>query len=105
MAPKPASTAGKALASTCEIRRNEGSEEDFKRAAAAAADGEKKKSRNARKEKYSSYIYKGSLYRSNTCLIVIRVSFFSFQTDMCISYKAMAILNRFGNDFFERIAI
>ncbi|KAF8137451.1 histone H2B [Boletus edulis] len=55
----------------------------------ATADGEKKKRRKTRKETYSSYIYK-----------VLR----QVHPDTGISNKAMAILNSFVNDIFERIA-
>ncbi|KAG1767776.1 histone-fold-containing protein [Suillus occidentalis] len=58
-------------------------------AAAAGGDGEKKKRRKVRKETYSSYIYK-----------VLR----QVHPDTGISNKAMAILNSFVNDIFERIA-
>jgi len=60
-----------------------------KTAAAAPADGEKKKRKKARKETYSSYIYK-----------VLK----QVHPDTGISNKAMAILNSFVNDIFERIA-
>jgi hypothetical protein len=65
MAPKPASTAGKAPASTASKApaktTSEGSKAAKKtKAAAAPADGEKKKRRKVRKETYSSYIYKGA---------------------------------------------
>ncbi|KAJ7042081.1 histone-fold-containing protein [Mycena alexandri] len=59
-------------------------------AAAPAADGEKKKCKKSRKETYSSYIYKGALKQVHP--------------DTGISNKAMAILNSFVNDIFERIA-
>ncbi|EEB93403.1 hypothetical protein MPER_07943, partial [Moniliophthora perniciosa FA553] len=52
-------------------------------------DGEKKKRKKARKETYSSYIYK-----------VLK----QVHPDTGISNKAMAILNSFVNDIFERIA-
>ncbi|KAH8829426.1 histone-fold-containing protein [Flagelloscypha sp. PMI_526] len=57
--------------------------------AAAGADGDKKKRRKVRKETYSSYIYK-----------VLK----QVHPDTGISNKAMAILNSFVNDIFERIA-
>ncbi|KIK98922.1 hypothetical protein PAXRUDRAFT_823351 [Paxillus rubicundulus Ve08.2h10] len=53
------------------------------------ADGEKKKRRKVRKETYASYIYK-----------VLK----QVHPDTGISNKAMAILNSFVNDIFERIA-
>ncbi|KAI6005612.1 putative HTB2-histone H2B.2 [Pisolithus albus] len=71
---QPASTAGKAPAST---------------ALNLHADGDKKKRRKVRKETYSSYIYK-----------VLK----QVHPDTGISNKAMAILNSFVNDIFERIA-
>ncbi|KAK1236522.1 histone H2B [Marasmius sp. AFHP31] len=86
-APAPASTAGKAPAKT------EGSKAAKKTAskskAAAPSDGEKKKRKKSRKETYSSYIYK-----------VLK----QVHPDTGISNKAMAILNSFVNDIFERIA-
>ncbi|EEB99943.1 hypothetical protein MPER_00244, partial [Moniliophthora perniciosa FA553] len=95
MAPKPASTASKAPASTAgkAPAKTEGSKAAKKTAskskAAAPADGEKKKRKKARKETYSSYIYK-----------VLK----QVHPDTGISNKAMAILNSFVNDIFERIA-
>jgi len=95
MAPKPASTAGKAPASTATASKapaktTEGVKGAKKTAKAAApADGEKKKRKKVRKETYSSYIYK-----------VLK----QVHPDTGISNKAMAILNSFVNDIFERIA-
>ncbi|KIY70519.1 histone-fold-containing protein [Cylindrobasidium torrendii FP15055 ss-10] len=93
MAPKPASTAGKAPASTASKApaKSEGSKAAKKTAkpAATGADGEKKKRKKVRKETYSSYIYK-----------VLK----QVHPDTGISNKAMAILNSFVNDIFERIA-
>jgi len=94
MAPKPASTAGKAPASTASkapAKPSEGSKAAKKtsKKTAPAADGEKKKKRKVRKETYSSYIYK-----------VLK----QVHPDTGISNKAMAILNSFVNDIFERIA-
>ncbi|KAE9391645.1 histone-fold-containing protein [Gymnopus androsaceus JB14] len=95
MAPKPASTASKAPASTAgkAPAKTEGSKAAKKTAskskAATGPDGEKKKRKKARKETYSSYIYK-----------VLR----QVHPDTGISNKAMAILNSFVNDIFERIA-
>jgi len=92
---KPASTAGKAPASTASKApaKTEGTKGAKKTAsktkAAPPADGEKKKRRKARKETYSSYIYK-----------VLK----QVHPDTGISNKAMAILNSFVNDIFERIA-
>ncbi|KAH9963015.1 histone-fold-containing protein [Russula dissimulans] len=98
MGPKPASTAGKAPASTgtgskAPAKTTEGSKAAKKtsKTAAAAASGDepKKKRRKLRKETYSSYIYK-----------VLK----QVHPDTGISNKAMAILNSFVNDIFERIA-
>ncbi|KIK57779.1 hypothetical protein GYMLUDRAFT_45966 [Collybiopsis luxurians FD-317 M1] len=95
MAPKPASTASKAPASTAgkAPAKTEGSKAAKKTAskskASTGADGEKKKRKKSRKETYSSYIYK-----------VLR----QVHPDTGISNKAMAILNSFVNDIFERIA-
>ncbi|KAG1743365.1 histone-fold-containing protein [Suillus occidentalis] len=92
MAPKPASTAGKAPASTASkapAKADSGAKAAQKSVAKpqAPAEGEKKR-RNVRKETYSSYIYKGVFVHPDTG----------------ISNKAMAILNSFVNDIFERIA-
>ncbi|KAI1262030.1 histone H2B [Xylariaceae sp. FL1019] len=54
-----------------------------------AASGEKKKRTKARKETYSSYIYK-----------VLK----QVHPDTGISNRAMSILNSFVNDIFERVA-
>ncbi|RDX51839.1 histone-fold-containing protein [Polyporus arcularius HHB13444] len=97
MAPKPASTAGKAPASTASKApakttsegASKGAKKTSKAASGGAADGEKKKRRKSRKETYSSYIYK-----------VLK----QVHPDTGISNKAMAILNSFVNDIFERIA-
>ncbi|KAG1753564.1 histone-fold-containing protein [Suillus paluster] len=94
MAPKPVSTASKAPASTAASKAPAKTTDKAKKAtktsaAATGADGEKKKRRKVRKETYSSYIYK-----------VLR----QVHPDTGISNKAMAILNSFVNDIFERIA-
>ncbi|KAN0116157.1 histone-fold-containing protein [Russula decolorans] len=98
MAPKPASTAGKAPASSgtaskAPAKTTEGSKAAKKTsktaAVAATGDDTKKKRRKVRKETYSSYIYK-----------VLK----QVHPDTGISNKAMAILNSFVNDIFERIA-
>ncbi|KAJ3810920.1 histone-fold-containing protein [Lentinula lateritia] len=96
MAPKPVSTASKAPASTAgkAPAKTEGSKAAKKTASkskpnSSGVDGEKKKRKKARKETYSSYIYK-----------VLR----QVHPDTGISNKAMAILNSFVNDIFERIA-
>ncbi|KAI0034686.1 histone-fold-containing protein [Vararia minispora EC-137] len=94
MAPKPASTAGKAPASTAskapaKTTPDSKAAKKTKSSSTTAADGEKKKRRKIRKETYSSYIYK-----------VLK----QVHPDTGISNKAMAILNSFVNDIFERIA-
>ncbi|CAG7846173.1 Histone H2B [Serendipita indica DSM 11827] len=81
----PASTAGKAPAKSVE-----GTKAAKKTAKKAAPGGDdKKKRKRSRKETYSSYIYK-----------VLK----QVHPDTGISNKAMAILNSFVNDIFERIA-
>jgi histone H2B len=66
MAPKPASTAGKAPASTASkvpAKSSEGGKATKKtKENIVPADGEKKKRKKARKETYSSYIYKGKFF-------------------------------------------
>ncbi|KAG7284098.1 histone H2B [Staphylotrichum longicolle] len=57
-----------------------------------APSGEKKKRTKARKETYSSYIYK-VLWRNK-----------QVHPDTGISNRAMSILNSFVNDIFERVA-
>jgi len=98
MAPKPASTASKAPAGTPGTASKVPAKTTAKKAAkktaapkAAAKEGDepKKKRRKTRKETYSSYIYK-----------VLK----QVHPDTGISNKAMAILNSFVNDIFERIA-
>ncbi|KAF8654083.1 hypothetical protein AX16_003616 [Volvariella volvacea WC 439] len=90
MAPKPASVAGKApaasTASKAPAKSDEGKKSTVKK---STDDGDKKKRRKTRKETYSSYIYK-----------VLK----QVHPDTGISNKAMAILNSFVNDIFERIA-
>jgi len=95
MAPKPASTAGKAPASTASkapakpTEGAKGAKKTSSKPAAESGGDEKKKRRKVRKETYSSYIYK-----------VLK----QVHPDTGISNKAMAILNSFVNDIFERIA-
>jgi histone H2B len=97
MAPKPASTAGKAPASTAskapvkttDTASKTKAAKKTSKTASAGADGEKKKRKKNRKETYSSYIYK-----------VLK----QVHPDTGLSNKAMAILNSFVNDIFERIA-
>ena len=116
MAPKPASTAGKAPASTASkapAKASEGAKAAKKTSKAAApADGEKKKRKKVRKETYSSYIYKGmwpmrlisTSVRPDSCFFVSFLVLKQVHPDTGISNKAMAILNSFVNDIFERIA-
>ncbi|KIY53277.1 histone-fold-containing protein [Fistulina hepatica ATCC 64428] len=92
MAPKPASTAAKAPASTASKApaKPEGAKKTASKSkVTSGAEGEKKKRKKTRKETYSSYIYK-----------VLK----QVHPDTGISNKAMAILNSFVNDIFERIA-
>ncbi|KIJ61608.1 hypothetical protein HYDPIDRAFT_115771 [Hydnomerulius pinastri MD-312] len=96
MAPKPASTGGKAPASGTASKQPakttegaKGAKKTAKTATSAAGGEDKKKRRKVRKETYSSYIYK-----------VLK----QVHPDTGISNKAMAILNSFVNDIFERIA-
>ncbi|KAI0748171.1 hypothetical protein C8Q80DRAFT_1344474 [Daedaleopsis nitida] len=94
----PASSASKAPVSTTASKAPVKSESKAKKTAASktskaaastGADGEKKKRRKVRKETWSSYVYK-----------VLK----QVHPDTGISNKAMAILNSFVNDIFERIA-
>ncbi|THH05887.1 hypothetical protein EW145_g4470 [Phellinidium pouzarii] len=89
MAPKPASTAGKAPASATASKAPAKTTAVKKAEKTKPADGEKKRRHKVRKETYSSYIYK-----------VLK----QVHPDTGISNKAMAILNSFVNDIFERIA-
>ncbi|KAL7277174.1 LOW QUALITY PROTEIN: hypothetical protein ACG7TL_009020 [Trametes sanguinea] len=114
MAPKPASTAGKAPASTASKApaktTSEGGAKAAKKtakASGAGGDSDKKKRRKGRKETYSSYIYKGKRpsrnaddSQANAQTLVLK----QVHPDTGISNKAMAILNSFVNDIFERIA-
>jgi len=88
MAPKAAAqktptTAGKAPAGKAPAEKKEAGKKT------AAPAGEKKKRTKARKETYSSYIYK-----------VLK----QVHPDTGISNRAMSILNSFVNDIFERVA-
>jgi len=87
MAPKAATktptTAGKAPAGKAPAEKKEAGKKT------AAPAGEKKKRTKARKETYSSYIYK-----------VLK----QVHPDTGISNRAMSILNSFVNDIFERVA-
>ena len=111
MAPKPASTAGKAPASTASKAPAKAEKAAKKTASKSApsggADGEKKKRKKTRKETYSSYIYKGafsSTYFALICPLIACTVLKQVHPDTGISNKAMAILNSFVNDIFERIA-
>jgi len=87
---KPASTAGKAPAKSTASKSTAAKKTSTSKKSAAPADAEKKtKRKKTRKETYSSYIYK-----------VLK----QVHPDTGISNKAMAILNSFVNDIFERIA-
>ncbi|EPQ26554.1 uncharacterized protein PFL1_05876 [Pseudozyma flocculosa PF-1] len=83
---KPSSTAGKAPASSAGKAPSEAAKKTSK---APAKSGDKKKSKSVRKETYSTYIYR-----------VLK----QVHPDTGISNKAMAILNSFVQDIFERIA-
>jgi len=114
MAPKPASTAGKVPVSTASkapAKSTEATKGTKKtKENVAPVDGEKKKRKKVRKETYSSYIYKGKFFGMRSCLIclVVLITMLSVlkqvHPDTGISNKAMAILNSFVNDIFERIA-
>ncbi|KAF7791627.1 hypothetical protein EIP86_002646 [Pleurotus ostreatoroseus] len=115
MAPKPASTAGKAPASTAsKAPAKTTTEKAAKKTAKTASAGgeEKKKRRKVRKETYSSYIYKGrclcftmiSACCAEASLVWRCTVLKQVHPDTGISNKAMAILNSFVNDIFERIA-
>ncbi|KAF2862143.1 histone-fold-containing protein [Piedraia hortae CBS 480.64] len=82
-AQKTPTTAGKAPAGKAPAEKKEAGKKT------AASGGEKKKRTKARKETYSSYIYK-----------VLK----QVHPDTGISTRAMSILNSFVNDIFERIA-
>jgi histone H2B len=106
MAPKPASTAGKAPASVATKAPAKSVEAGKKKPTAAAPDGEKKRRKKVRKETYSSYIYKGSfsLHFATFFVEILVIVLKQVHPDTGISNKAMAILNSFVNDIFERIA-
>lgn len=115
MAAEPASTAGKAPASTASkapaktTESSKAAKKTSKKTAPVAAEGDKKTRRKkSRKETYSSYIYKGqSHFRHVPYLILILTRcavLKQVHPDTGISNKAMAILNSFVNDIFERIA-
>ena len=117
MPAKPASTAGKAPASTASKAPAKTTSDTTKAAkktskvATSGGDGEtKKKRRKGRKETYSSYIYKGMghfdafVSVDEPSLTWTRLVLKQVHPDTGISNKAMAILNSFVNDIFERIA-
>ncbi|ELU41628.1 Histone domain-containing protein [Rhizoctonia solani AG-1 IA] len=81
----PASTGGKAPVKASEPSSAKKTASKSAKPTSTAGDSEKKKRKKSRKETYSSYIYK-------------------VHPDTGISNKAMAILNSFVNDIFERIA-
>ncbi|PAV15424.1 histone H2B [Pyrrhoderma noxium] len=90
MAPKPASTASKAPATASKApAKTTVAEKKTTAKKSTGGDNEKRKKRKVRKETYGSYIYK-----------VLK----QVHPDTGISNKAMAILNSFVNDIFERIA-
>ncbi|KII87719.1 hypothetical protein PLICRDRAFT_112060 [Plicaturopsis crispa FD-325 SS-3] len=95
MAPKPASTTGGKAPSTTAASKSPAKTTDKAAKKTSGAkktapvDGDKKKRKKTRKETYSSYLYK-----------VLK----QVHPDTGISNKAMAILNSFVNDIFERIA-
>jgi histone H2B len=107
MAPKPTSTAGKAaVASKAPAKTTEAGMKKPHTVAGGPVDGEKKKRRKVRKETYSSYIYKGP-FSSHDLALFVDILFSvlkELHPDYGISNKAMAILNNFVNDIFERIA-
>ncbi|KAK2747276.1 histone H2B [Myotisia sp. PD_48] len=83
-AEKKPSTGGKAPAGKAPAEKKEAGKKT-----AAAGTGEKKKRNKARKETYSTYIFK-----------VLK----QVHPDTGISKRAMSILNSFVNDIFERVA-
>ena len=110
MPAKPASTAGKAPASTAsKAPAKTTSETKAKKATKTSTTADpdaKKKRRKTRKETYSSYIYKGMRFLTlidTICAYLLSV-LKQVHPDTGISNKAMAILNSFVNDIFERIA-
>ncbi|MCO5566098.1 histone-fold-containing protein [Meira miltonrushii] len=89
MAPKPASTAGKAPSSQAGKAPAKAPEAAKKTSKSTSKSGEKKKRSKVRKETYSTYIFR-----------VLK----QVHPDTGISNKAMAILNSFVQDVFERLA-
>ncbi|KAJ7860197.1 histone-fold-containing protein [Mycena leptocephala] len=86
---QPASTASKGPASSAGKSPAKVGKKTATKKSVPTADGDKKKRKKTRKETYNSYIYK-----------VLK----QVHPDTGISNKAMAILNSFVNDIFERIA-
>lgn len=84
----PASQGGKAPASQAGKAPSEGAKKTASKSKKAAS-GDRKKPKKTRKETYSTYIYR-----------VLK----QVHPDTGISTKAMAILNSFVQDIFERIA-
>jgi len=101
---KPAASKAPATASKAPEKKDAGKK--------TAASGDKKKRTKARKETYSSYIYKGTFSscaanRRAFCLSHISDRFpvlKQVHPDTGISNRAMSILNSFVNDIFERVA-
>jgi histone H2B len=89
MAPKPASTAGKAPSSQAGKAPAKAPEAAKKTSKSTSKSSDKKKRSKVRKETYSTYIYR-----------VLK----QVHPDTGISNKAMAILNSFVQDVFERLA-
>jgi histone H2B len=89
MAPKAAEKkpASKAPAGKAPVTAEK--KEAGKKTTSSAVSGDKKKRSKARKQTYSSYIYK-----------VLKQT----HPDTGISTKAMSIMNSFVNDIFERVA-
>ncbi|KAI0322188.1 histone H2B [Amylostereum chailletii] len=95
-ATKPASKAGKGPVSPAPksvkeetTKKAKAAKKTAKKGPTSGGDGEKKKRKKARKETYSTYIYR-----------VLK----QVHPDTGVSNRAMAVLNSFVNDIFERIA-
>lgn len=86
MAPK---TAEKKPASKAPAGKAPAEKKDAGKKTTSSSTGEKKKRTKARKQTYSSYIYK-----------VLKQT----HPDTGISTRAMSIMNSFVNDIFERVA-
>lgn len=85
----PPKTAGKAPASKAPAGKAPAEKKEAGKKTTSSATGEKKKRTKARKQTYSSYIYK-----------VLKQT----HPDTGISTRAMSIMNSFVNDIFERVA-